>query len=148
MPRFVILRHELPPTDTRGLHWDLMLENAETLWTWALPQEPVGERMEMIAARLPDHRPAYLDYEGAVSNQRGTVRRWDAGTFEWEQPLTALDEPSHDSTVGSALMSGQRGSYRIEFQREPATTSLGGDRSLWRLRFDFRSPGDNQFARA
>jgi hypothetical protein len=31
-----------------------------------------------------DHRPAYLDYEGPVSGGRGTVTRWDAGSFTWE----------------------------------------------------------------
>jgi hypothetical protein len=31
-----------------------------------------------------DHRPLYLDYEGAVSGGRGRITRWDGGTFEWE----------------------------------------------------------------
>jgi hypothetical protein len=32
---------------------------------------------------MGDHRLAYLDYEGPVSNDRGTVTRVDAGTFTW-----------------------------------------------------------------
>jgi hypothetical protein len=78
MPRFVILEHDHP---TR--HWDLMLEAGAVLRTWRLttPPEP-GREVEAIPSF--DHRLLYLDYEGPVSGNRGTVRRWDAGTFEWE----------------------------------------------------------------
>jgi hypothetical protein len=80
MPRYVILRHETPPQSVRPLHWDLMLETGSTLRTWALSREPaVGETV--LAEALPDHRLAYLTYEGPVSNQRGVVRRWDEGIF-------------------------------------------------------------------
>jgi hypothetical protein len=30
-----------------------------------------------------DHRALYLDYEGPVSGDRGTVTRYDAGTCDW-----------------------------------------------------------------
>ena len=77
MARFVVLRHDSP----RGLHWDFMLEVGPALRTWALSRLPEpGEEVECES--LPDHRPAYLDYEGPVSEGRGTVVRWDAGTFE------------------------------------------------------------------
>ena len=33
------------------------------------------------ARSLPDHRLAYLDYEGEISGGRGTVRRIDSGEF-------------------------------------------------------------------
>ncbi|SFH55451.1 DNA polymerase ligase N-terminal domain-containing protein [Planctomicrobium piriforme] len=76
MPRFVILIHDWPQ-----LHWDLMLEGEKALETWRLSQEPnVG--VEIAAERLPDHRLAYLDYEGPVSGNRGSVKRWDGGEFE------------------------------------------------------------------
>jgi hypothetical protein len=76
MPRFVILRHESPG----GLHWDLMLEAGESLRTWALPQPP-EPHVELACRALPDHRLAYLDYEGPVSGNRGSVTRWDQGTY-------------------------------------------------------------------
>jgi hypothetical protein len=75
MPRFVILEHDHPT-----LHWDLMLEAGETLQTWRLTAPPGGDAIE--ATQLGDHRHMYLDYEGPVSGNRGTVKRWDAGTFE------------------------------------------------------------------
>lgn len=80
MPRFVILKHELPPQGDRATHWDLMLESGDGLTTWALDTPPQSDR-EVTARRLADHRPAYLDYEGSVSGGRGTVARWDAGQY-------------------------------------------------------------------
>jgi hypothetical protein len=77
MPRFAILRHDSP----RGTHWDFLLEMGPALRTWALPQPP-GHGAEMICEALPDHRLAYLDYEGPVSGERGSVARWDRGTYE------------------------------------------------------------------
>lgn len=79
MPRFVILKHDCP----RGLHWDLMLEVEGGLATWAMSGPP-GEVEAMAAEALPDHRLAYLDYEGPVSGGRGTVARYDQGVFEFE----------------------------------------------------------------
>ena len=79
MPRFVILRHDSP----QGLHWDFMLERGSSLATWALEREPAEG--EVVCARaLSDHRLAYLDHEGPVSGDRGSVTRWDAGTYQFE----------------------------------------------------------------
>ena len=84
MRRFVILRHETPPGSPRPLHWDLLLEDGPALLAWALAAQPAaGQTIE--AEQLPDHRLVYLDYEGPVSGNRGTVTRWDAGTFQWQQ---------------------------------------------------------------
>ena len=80
MPRFVILEHDHPE-----LHWDLMLEAAagDVLRTWRLAAPPAPGQVVAAAASF-DHRPLYLDYEGPISGGRGSVRRWDAGTFTWE----------------------------------------------------------------
>lgn len=82
MGRFVILEHDHPHR-----HWDLMLEAGDRLRTWRLAAPPADE-ITVDAEAAPDHRHAYLDYEGPVSGGRGTVVRWDAGTF-----TTELDEP-------------------------------------------------------
>lgn len=77
--RFVILEHDHPV-----LHWDLMLESDGVLQTWRLADMPApGKPIEATA--LGDHRLLYLDYEGPVSGNRGTVRRWDAGTYHWDE---------------------------------------------------------------
>jgi len=77
MPRFVVLEHDHPT-----LHWDWMLEDGESLLTWRLEEPPQSESA-IAATALAAHRLAYLDYEGPVSRNRGTVKRWDAGSFIW-----------------------------------------------------------------
>ena len=78
MPRFVVLLHETPSGYPRGAHLDLMLEHAGALRTWALEKPPLPGEI-VVAERLPDHRLEYLDYEGAVSHDRGVVSRVDSG---------------------------------------------------------------------
>ena len=79
MPRYVVLEHDWPV-----LHWDFMLESGEVLRTWRLAAPP-RPGASVAAESLGDHRRAYLDYEGPVSGGRGTVSRWDAGSFAWEE---------------------------------------------------------------
>ena len=77
--RFVILHHRLDD----GEHWDLMLEHGGVLLTWQLLGEPFDrESLPIPARRIGDHRKAYLDYEGPLTYNRGTVRRVDAGSLE------------------------------------------------------------------
>ncbi len=75
--RFVLLDHDFPQP-----HQDLMLEVEGGLWTWRLTEEPRPGVLQQ-AQRLPDHRLLYLDYEGPVSGNRGTVGRRDFGTCTW-----------------------------------------------------------------
>ena len=81
MPRFVILRHEIPAGSERGTHYDLMLESEGVLRTWAIPELPAQGKVTPADA-LPDHRLAYLEYEGPVSGNRGSVTRVDEGEYE------------------------------------------------------------------
>jgi len=79
MPRFVVLEHDHP-----NLHWDLMLEQADGLRTWRLAEFPTVGRT--VGAELTFvHRSVYLEYEGPVSGDRGTVKRVLSGVFEWER---------------------------------------------------------------
>jgi hypothetical protein len=77
MPRYVILRHET----AAGEHFDFMLETGSALKTWSLAQSP-KPGANMMAESLADHRLVYLEYEGPISNDRGSVIRWDHGTYE------------------------------------------------------------------
>lgn len=81
MPRYVILRHELPPGHARASHYDLMFDVGDVLRTWAVAEAP-DSPVEQAAEALPDHRREYLAYEGPVSGNRGEVARWDEGTYE------------------------------------------------------------------
>ncbi|MDO4550745.1 MAG: hypothetical protein Q4C96_05790 [Planctomycetia bacterium] len=93
---FTILEHHT----SDGTHWDLLLEHPETefLLTWSTktspeslfqithknknhnPSEPFIISSSFFQ-RKPDHRNIYLTYEGEISGGRGTVRRWDSGTY-------------------------------------------------------------------
>ena len=80
-----------------------MLEHDGRLWTWALARLPQAwhdrltdnvvaqsatrrrdsdTREPIIAERLADHRIEYLDYEGPVSRDRGSVLRCCRGTYQ------------------------------------------------------------------
>jgi hypothetical protein len=83
MPRFVVLRHECPPEFGKPSHWDVMLEDGGELLTWSVTELPTLGGPAVPATKLANHRLAYLDYEGAVSGDRGEVRRVDRGDFEW-----------------------------------------------------------------
>jgi hypothetical protein len=80
--QFVVLFHEMPAESDRPSHWDFMLKAGEALSTWALQSVPTPEQ-SISADQLPDHRLAYLEYEGPISGGRGAVRRWDRGACEW-----------------------------------------------------------------
>ena len=96
--RFALLRHKCPTGYRNGPHWDLLIERPNEsverrLATWALDRLPdtwpalLGRKCETcreaVGLALPDHRAAYLDYEGSVSGDRGSVERWDGGPVEW-----------------------------------------------------------------
>ena len=94
--RFVILTHDYP-----ALHWDLMLESGGVLRTWRLLEEPTPDSI-IVAEPLSDHRLHYLDYEGPVSGDRGTVVRWDHGRHETKETPTGL----HSVIKGQRMASG------------------------------------------
>lgn len=79
--RFVVLRHV-----TRGdAHYDLMIDLGHALATWktAQPPETAGDH-GLACEQIADHRRAYLDYEGPISGDRGSVTQHDRGTCRIE----------------------------------------------------------------
>ncbi|NQU25340.1 MAG: hypothetical protein HQ567_28990 [Candidatus Nealsonbacteria bacterium] len=118
MPRFTVLLHDSP----RGLHYDLLLETGDVLRTWALPQPP-DVAVEMACEALPDHRLHYLEYEGPVSDGRGTVAQWDRGTYEIQrQGETELAvKLAGEKLVGQAVLqrsSEDPQSWQFSFRRD------------------------------
>ncbi len=84
MPAFVVLLHDHPTP-----HWDLMLDTGSLLRTWRLDEAPRAG-LTTRCESLPDHRRAYLDYEGPVSGGRGSVKRVAAGQYEILEETAAL----------------------------------------------------------
>jgi hypothetical protein len=75
--QFVIQQHTTPD----GLHWDLMLEMDDCLWTWRLDVPPSQIKNKPIPAeRIHDHPLRFLAYEGPVKNNTGHVTIIDKGT--------------------------------------------------------------------
>lgn len=73
--RFVILEHDHP-----FLHWDLLMQQGDVLKSWRLLEPPAAGQW-ISAQQIPDHRLHYLDYEGPISGDRGTVVRLTSGRF-------------------------------------------------------------------
>ena len=118
MPRFVVLTHDHP-----FLHWDLMLEQGDSLRTWRLVRPP-DTAISIAAEALPDHRLAYLDYEGPVSGGRGTVECWDEGTYETVESTTdgVAVRFVGRKLIGVASLERPASGTRWIFHRRPSST--------------------------
>lgn len=103
--RFVVLFHQFPADHQREDHWDLMLEGDTKLMTWGLSEMPKpGKSIPAVA--LADHRKSYLDYQGQVSGDRGSVNRVLSGIFCWKP----------DSDRKQAVLEFDSGQMEIEFR--------------------------------
>ena len=111
----------MPPGAARGTHWDFMLEREGVLRTWAIDDLP--SRVQTIAAHaLPDHRLDYLDYEGPVSGNRGSVTCYDRGEYELlDETLERLRITLHGEKMDGRMVltrAGANDEWQIEFVSE------------------------------
>ena len=111
MPRFTISHHT---GSKEGDHFDLMIEEEETLRTWRF--QNTNFETEQAARQIKDHRKTYLDYEGEVSGGRGHVKIWDTGVY-------AIDV-RNDKSIQVALAGKQ---LKIRLRLERASAEPGAD---------------------
>jgi len=94
--KYVVLRHE----GVDEPHFDLMFEIApgSDLATWRANEWPITDSTEFTPLR--PHRRVYLQYEGAISGDRGTVHRVYMGDH--------VVEENRQQSLIVRLESGQR----------------------------------------
>ena len=117
MRRFVLHKHSgYGPT-----HWDLMLEIDDALATWRIDADPlaISPDGQIEAARIHDHRKAYLDYSGEVSGARGRVDPQDSGQLS----IASGDDDLWTFELGGSVLRG-----RFELR------CISGDDDRWVLR--------------
>ena len=119
--RFVVLRH----TDRQGVHFDLMIDQGNGLATWKCPQPPESAGPGGRACtRIADHRRRYLDYEGPIAGDRGTVQRHDQGVCVVHSSRT---------DVWEVAFTGDRLAGRYILKRQNVKTSKRQDAETERL---------------
>lgn len=84
-----------------------MLEVGSVLRTWSHFEMPSKEKVVRLES-LADHRPAYLDYEGPVSDNRGTVSRVDEGMYEAVEETESLLQYRLNGKLLTGLLSLKR----------------------------------------
>ena len=101
-----------------------MFERGGALRTWSVEREPWSAGT-VEASELPDHRLDYLDYEGPVSGDRGTVRQFDRGEYATEEEggdrwVVALQGAQLRGRM-TLVRGGQRHSWRVSFVAAPTS---------------------------
>ena len=114
---FALLFHQFDAGHNRDDHWDLMLEQDGVLLTWALEELPAPGKL-IPAIRLDDHRITYLEYEGPIAGDRGSVSRVLSGSYTWkrgcEEQIAVLDFPENR--------------WEVEFRKEIGSKARGQGR--------------------
>lgn|GEM_PF-3518407 len=103
LPRWVLLFHKAGSGLGRSDHWDLLIQNGNELDAWALDANPL-EQVHCTGIRLAPHRLKYLDQEGELSRDRGTIQKISGGQL-----------------LGSSRLPDGCGTFELERETIPVT---------------------------
>ena len=117
----------------RQLHYDLRLEAAGVLKSWAVPKGPSDEPTDKkFAAQTEDHPFAYAAFEGQIPKGEyggGEVIVWDCGTY-WPDEAYIQPTASREEQEAAVLKGLEEGKLSV-FMRG---TKLKGSWALVRMK--------------
>ena len=80
--KWVLLRHTGSPDDSRGIHFDLLLEDSDFCRTWRLSDIPLLDGPYVDSVPIQSHSLDWLDIEEKLlSGNRGVATRIKKGVF-------------------------------------------------------------------
>jgi hypothetical protein len=111
---FAVLEHHESPassaspaalSDQPAVHWDLLVElpGQERLATWRLCKNPIETDVPIPAVRIQDHRRIYLEFEGPLTGDRGSVCRIDRGEAQLRSLPAAANCATSDAQFALEL---------------------------------------------
>jgi hypothetical protein len=97
-------------------HYDLMIESEDLLDSWRIPEMNLesllnGEVIEITS--IHSHNKKYLDYEGELSSEKGSVEIYDKGATTY----TNFDSPEFEVLIFGSILTGRLLFSKIEDNR-------------------------------
>jgi bifunctional non-homologous end joining protein LigD len=134
---FVVQQHA-----ATSRHFDVRLEVAGTMRSWAVPKGPsLDPSVKRLAVQVEDHGLAHNDFEGATA--RGGVIVWDRGTYEQGGRVAWPEALQRGHAV--FVLHGEKLGGGFALQR----TGGSGEKSQWLLikrRDELARPGSDVVA--
>jgi bifunctional non-homologous end joining protein LigD len=121
---YVIHKH-----DASRLHYDLRLEMAGVLKSWAVPKGPcLDPSQKRLAVQVEDHPIDYGTFEGTIPEGEyggGTVMLWDQGTWEpIGEPVAGYEAGTLRFRLGGSKLHGEWKLVRFRGRTDEANNWL------------------------
>ena len=130
-PTFVVHKHA-----ARTLHYDLRLEVAGVLKSWAVPKGPSTDpREKRLAVAVEDHALAYAAFEGTVGESSygaGAVIVWDTGTYRNRTERHGEEVPMERGLADGHVVVELEG-RKLRGRYALTRTGMDGRRERWLL---------------